>query len=87
MGLGNFIGTNVIFLLFSKNPLDILPVLSYTPRIRQGYGVIGNTSVSGTAIRGSSPCSPKKRSHSEAVALFLMRWGKRFSPECEEMCR
>ena len=38
--------------------LDFPCLLSYTPRISQGYGVIGNTSVSGTAIRGSSPCSP-----------------------------
>ena len=41
-----------------KKALDIPFSAPYTSPSFQGYGVIGNTSVSGTAIRGSSPCSP-----------------------------
>ena len=45
-------------------------------QVTQGYGGIGNTSVSGTAIRGSSPCSPinntaeKSGSFKTAALLF-----------------
>ena len=40
-------------------------------QVTQGYGVIGNTSVSGTAIRGSSPCSPTQKGADLRVSAFL----------------
>ena len=46
------------FMMVSGFSLDIHRRAYYTSPVSQGYGVIGNTSVSGTAIRGSSPCSP-----------------------------
>ena len=57
-----------------RNSLDKSALRAYTPAVprTQGYGVIGNTSVSGTAIRGSSPCSPTEKGAQVIVRLFCV---------------